>query len=131
MGCTRGTMIVPDPNVFGGPVLLMTPEDASAGPKTDPGMRKNTAPDYYSRFKEIPLLYDYPENSRALGLADMCKGIMNGRTFRANSQQQHHVLEILTSFTKSCQEKRYIELKTHYTRTPAMKHNPIKGILDD
>lgn len=75
-------------------------------------------------------MYDYNENSRALGLADMCKALVTGRDFRANYQQQHHVLEILTSFSKSCQERKYIELKTKYERTAAMEHNPMHGILD-
>ena len=33
---TKGSLVVPDPNTFGGPVLLLRPEDQSAGPKTDP-----------------------------------------------------------------------------------------------
>ena len=40
-------------------------------------------------------MYDYAENSRALGLADMCKALRTGRAFRANYRQQHHVLEIV------------------------------------
>ena len=127
---TKGSMVVPDPNTFGGPIFLMTPEDQAAAPKIDPGLIKKTAPDYYANYKEIPLMFDYAENSRALGLADMCKALVTGRDWRANYQQQHHVLEILTSFSKSCEEGRYIELKTKYNRTPAMEHNPIHGILE-
>ena len=76
-------------------------------------------------------MFDYAENSRALGLADMCKALRTGRGFRANVQQQHHVLEILTSFTKSCESGAFVPLKTHYKRTAPMQHNPIHGILDD
>ena len=43
---------------------------------------------------------------------------------------QRHVLEIMTSFTKSCEEKRYIPLESRYTPTEPMKNNPIHGILD-
>ena len=127
---TKGTMVVPDPNTFGGPIFLMTPEDQKAAPKIDPGLIKKTAPDYYANYKELPLMFDYAENSRGLGLADMCKAIRDGRDWRANYQQQHHVLEILTSFSKSCEEGKYIELKTKYNRTAPMEHNPIHGILD-
>ena len=128
---TKGSMVVPDPNCFGGPVLLHIPEDQAAAPAVDPALIKgNNRPDFYASFKEFPIMYDYAENSRALGLADMCKAIASGRDFRANYHQQHHVLEILTSFTKSCEEKRYIELKTKYERSAAMEHNPIHGILD-
>lgn len=127
---TRGSMVVPDPNTFGGPVLLFTPEDQAAAPAVDPGLLRHGVPDYYAAYKEIPLMYEYAENSRGLGLADMCKALVSGRDFRANYKQQHHVLEILTSFSKSCEEGRYIELETKYERSAAMEHNPIHGILD-
>lgn len=127
---TKGSLMVPDPNTFGGPVLLLRPEDAAAAPKTDPGLDRHGVPDFYQGWKEMPLLYDYPENSRGLGLADMCKALRTGRDHRANYQQQRHVLEIMTSFSKSCGEKAYIPLKTKYARTAPMKNNPMHGILD-
>lgn len=131
---TRGSMVVPDPNTFGGPVLLLLPEDQAAAqavaPAVDPGLLRHGVPDYYAAYKEIPIMYDYSENSRGLGLADMCKALVSGRDFRANYRQQHHVLEILTSFSKSCEEGRYVALKTKYERSAAMEHNPIHGILD-
>ena len=107
---SKGTLIVPDPNTFGGPVKLLRPEDGS--------------------LREIPLLFDYKENSRGLGLADMAKALQTGRDFRAGCEQTYHVLEILTSFEKSSNEKRYIPLETHFERVLPMKNNPMHGILD-
>ena len=107
----KGTLTVPDPNTFGGPVVLYRPEEGAA--------------------REVPLMAPYKENSRALGLSDMCKAIETGRPFRANSQQQHHVLEILTGFGKSSREGRALSLKTKYERTMPMKNNPMHGILDE
>ena len=97
---------------------------------SDPGLRTGNLP-AYAGYKEIPLLFDYNVNSRALGLSDMCKALRTGRDFRANCQQQYHVLEILTSFEKSSREGKFIPLTTHYTRTAPMKNNPMHGILDD
>ena len=128
---TKGSLVVPDPNTFGGPVLLLRPEDASAGPATDPGLDKKAAPEFYNGYKEIPLLYDYSENSRALGLADLCKALRIGREHRANYQQQRHVLEIMTSFSKSSEKGAMVELTSRYTRTAPMGNNPMHGILDD
>ena len=128
---TKGTICVPDPNTFGGPVLVYRPEDQVSGQAIDPGLMAHNAPQYCTGYKEVPLLFDYNENSRALGLSEMCKALRTGRDFRANYQQQHHVLEILTSFEKSSREGRYIPLKTHYTRTAPMQNNPMHGILDD
>lgn len=127
---TRGSLVVPDPNTFGGPVLMLRPEDQTAALKSDPGMLKKDVSNFYNGYKEIPLMYDYSDNSRALGLADMCKAIRENRDFRANYTQQLHVLEIMTSFEKSSKENKFIELTTKYQRTKAMENNPIHGILD-
>ena len=127
---TLGTIAVPDPNTFGGPILLLRPEDAAAQPSSDPGLLEHGLPNLYKGYKEIPLMFDYGVNSRALGLADMCKALRVGREHRANYKLQRHVLEIMTSFTKSCEEKRYIPLQTRYNPTEPMKNNPIHGILD-
>jgi hypothetical protein len=78
----------------------------------------------------MPLMFGYKENSRALGLADMCKAVKTGREIRANSDLQIHVLEILTSFSKSCEERKYIELTTRYNRAAPMKNLAMPGVLD-
>lgn len=127
---SKGSLMVPDPNTFGGPVLLLRPEDAAAAPKTDPGLMRHGVPDFYRGWKEVPLLYDYAENSRGLGLADMAKALRTGREHRANYQQQRHVLEIMTGFSKSSEAGAYIPMKTKYTRTAPMENNPMHGILD-
>ena len=127
---TKGTIVVPDPNTFGGPVLLLRPEDQAAAPKVDPALAGGAVPNFYSGYREMPLMFDYSENSRGLGLSDMCRAISTGRGFRADYQQQYHVLEIMGSFTKSCEKGEYIPLKTKYIRTAAMKNNPVHGILD-
>ena len=107
---TKGTLLVPDPNTFGGPIKLLRPEDGE--------------------YKEMPLLFDYKENSRGLGLADMAKALQTSRDYRANYRLTEHVLEILTSFEKSSEKGSYLPLVTHYERSIPMKNNPIHGILD-
>ena len=107
---SSGTLYVPDPNNFDGPIYLLRPEDGTK--------------------KEIPLLFDYSQNSRGLGLADMAKALSAGRPFRAGISQTLHVLEIMTAIEKSSQEGKYQKLQTSYRRGDAMKHNPVRGILD-
>lgn len=107
---SEGTLIVPDPNTFGGPIKLLRPEDGE--------------------YKEMPLMFDYSDNSRALGLADMAKSLQTGRGYRASYKLTSHVLEILTSFDKSSEQGKYITLETQYDREIPMKQNPLKGILD-
>ena len=107
---SEGTLIVPDPNTFGGEIKLLRPEEGE--------------------YRQMPLMFDYADNSRGLGLADMAKALRTGRDYRANCDLALHVLEILTSFEKSSDQGKYISLETKYDRGLAMKNNLIKGILD-
>ena len=107
---TQGTLFVPDPNYFGGPISLYTPEDKDV--------------------KEFPLLYDYKENSRGLGLADMANALLNGRAARADFRQTLHVLEILTAFEKSSDVQGRVELETQFKRCMSMKRSGMPGVID-
>ena len=108
---TEGTLIVPDPNCFGGPIKLLRPENGA--------------------MQEIPLVFDYKENSRALGLADMAKALKTGRVARANCNMTFHVLEIMEAFAQSGEEKRLIPIESRFEKTPQMPRAAIHGMLDD
>ena len=107
---SEGTLFVPDPNTFGGPVKLFRPEDGE--------------------IREIPLLYDYAENSRGLGLDDMAVAIRTGRNARCDYTQTFHVLDAMTGFERSAQSGEWVRMSTEYNRRPAMKKAVVKGILD-
>ena len=121
---TEGTLFCPDPNTFGGPVRLLRPEDNTARRQDE----LRFVP--WNGAKEVPLMFDYSVNSRALGLSDMCKALETGRDFRPNYRQQHHVLEILTGIARSAARNEYIPLRTKYERPEPMRHNPMHGVLD-
>ena len=106
---SKGTLRVPDPNCFGGPVVLHTPGKGD---------------------EEIPLAFDYPENSRALGLAEMAAALKAGRRPRASYKQTLHVLEVLTGFERAVKEGGYLELTTKYEREAPMPQGLPHGVLD-
>ena len=85
---SEGTLLVPDPNTFGGPVKIRKRDE--------------------KEFTEIPLSYGFSQNSRGLGVADMATAILNGKSFRANGQLAYHVLEAMHGFHVSS------ETSTHY-----------------
>lgn len=86
---SEGTLLVPDPNTFGGPVKI----------------RKRDEKD----FKEVPLAYGYSQNTRGLGVADMARAILEGGKYRANSKLAYHVLEAMHGFHDSSDSgKHYI-----------------------
>ena len=107
---SEGTIVVPDPNTFGGPVKLMR-----AGQK---------------EYQEIPLVFNYKDNSRALGLADMAKAIQTGRPWRANCMQQLHLVEVMNAFMKSSDSGDFVKIESPYTKSEPMKYTPLAGYLD-
>ncbi len=107
---SKGTLFVPDPNCFGGPITYFNGET--------------------KEIEEIPLAFDYEENSRALGLADMAKAIKTGRAPRASYKQTLHVLEVMEAFDKSSKEGRTVEIASPYCREMPMKADGEHGILD-
>jgi predicted dehydrogenase len=107
---SEGTLYVPDPNTFGGPVRLYRPED--------------------KEIREIPLLMDYPVNSRGLGLADMAKALTDGRPARAGWEQTYHVLEAMEGFETSSRAGQWVDMASRFERREPMARTLIKGEPD-
>lgn len=84
---TEGSLTVPDPNTFGGPVLLKRPDT--------------------KEWTEIPLAYGYSVNSRGLGVSDMADALNNSRPHRANGDLAMHVLDIMHGFHDSSRDGRH------------------------
>jgi predicted dehydrogenase len=72
---TAGSLLVPDPNTFGGPIQLL---------------RKNE-----KDWSGVPLAFGYAENSRGVGVADMADAIAKGRPHRAAGEVMYHVLDVM------------------------------------
>ena len=89
---SRGSLSVPDPNRFGGPVSILHA--------------------HTKHWKEIPLTHGYTDQSRSLGVADMAKAIKTGRLHRANGEMAYHVLDIMHSFHEASREGRHIEVES-------------------
>jgi len=104
---TLGTMIVPDPNTFGGPVLIKT--------KNSPN------------FMEMPLTHPYAENSRGLGVADMAQALEDGGKNRAHCSLTNHVLEIMCGFGISGDTNKFYKLKSTCKRPAPLPCDPIPG----
>lgn len=93
---TEGSLRLPDPNTFGGPVLVL-----KGGSK---------------EWREVPLSHGYTENSRGLGVADLAAALRAGVQPRASGAQALHVLEIMHGIHTSAAEARHIELASPYGR---------------
>ncbi|MDX2081623.1 MAG: Gfo/Idh/MocA family oxidoreductase [Terrimicrobiaceae bacterium] len=93
---TEGTLVLPDPNTFGGPIHLRRLGD--------------------SDWTEIPLTFGYADNSRGVGLADMISAIRTGREHRANGRIAYHVLDLMHSILDAGEAGQYVELASSMNR---------------
>ncbi len=84
----EGSLSVPDPNTFGGPVRLRKPG---------------------GEWQDVELTHEYPENSRGLGVADMAAAIAHNRTPRASGAMAMHVLEIMHAVHIAARDEVYVK----------------------
>ncbi len=99
-----GSLSVPDPNGFGGPVKLRR-----AG-NTD--------------WREIPLQLPEHPGGRGLGLADMAAALHTGRLHRANDAIALHCTDIMESIHESAEQGHRLDLSTTCERPEPM---PVAG----
>ena len=87
---TRGSLSVPDPNTFGGPVRVRR---AGAG-----------------EWSEAPLTHAYSESSRGIGAAEMAYALRLGRSQRASGALAYHVLDLMLAFGEASEQGSHIEI---------------------
>ncbi|MCC6320524.1 MAG: Gfo/Idh/MocA family oxidoreductase [Phycisphaerales bacterium] len=97
---TEGSMSLPDPNGFGGPVRLFKPGGQG--------------------WQDSPVTRSYGENWRALGLADMADAIATGRKHRASGELAMHVLDVMESIHDAATSGGTVELTTTCERPAAL-----------
>ncbi|GGH23653.1 dehydrogenase [Alsobacter metallidurans] len=96
---TKGSILVPDPNRFGGEVQV-----AKLG----------------GDFEAMPTTHGNAEGEyRSIGVADMAAAIQNNRPHRASGALALHALEAMEAFQTSSDEGRRVKLETIVER-PAM-----------
>jgi len=88
---TEGTLVVPDPNGFGGQPLLKRAADKD--------------------FQPVALTHGFADNARGVGVLDMAYAIRTGGTPRASGGLAMHVLEVMHAFTESSVSEKHIHLK--------------------
>ncbi len=93
---TEGTLSVPDPNSFGGPVCVHL-----SGKKD---------------WEEIPLTHGFAENYRGLGIADLAYAAVNKRPARASGTLALHVLEVMHAMLSAGASHKCINVKSRCER---------------
>jgi predicted dehydrogenase len=106
---TEGTLNVPDPNIFGGPVRV----------------RRAGA----DQFSEIPLSSS-DQVGRGIGVADMAYAIQTGRPLRASGALAYHVLDLMHAFHDSSENGQHVQVQSQVERPAPLPLGLMTGILD-
>ncbi|HEY0257131.1 MAG TPA: Gfo/Idh/MocA family oxidoreductase [Candidatus Methylacidiphilales bacterium] len=88
---TEGSLQCPDPNTFGGEVLLWTTKK--------------------KEWEKIPLTHS-DQTGRGLGIADLADALKKRRQHRMNGELGLHILEMMEAFPVSARSGRKIEIKS-------------------
>ncbi len=106
---TEGTLIVPDPNHFAGPVEYL---------------KKG------GQFENQPVTLPYADgNYRSLGVADLAHAIRSNRPHRANGDLALHVLEVMEAFQKASDTGSTVTLTTTTERPAPLSQSLVDGLL--
>jgi predicted dehydrogenase len=106
---TEGTLGVPDPNIFGGPVRL----------------RRAGAADW----SEIPLTHP-AEVNRGIGVADLAYGLLYDRPHRASGDLAYHVLDVMAALEEASEFGRHIQIESGVPRPAPLPMRLRPGELD-
>ncbi|HEX8324670.1 MAG TPA: Gfo/Idh/MocA family oxidoreductase [Tepidisphaeraceae bacterium] len=109
---TEGTLHVPDPNNFDGPVKVCRFEEG----------REDT-------FVEVPPAFP-TGYGRSVGLADMATALRTGRPHRCGGRQALVAMEVMQAFTDSSNSNQAIRPKTRYECPAPMATGLPFGTLD-
>jgi predicted dehydrogenase len=94
---TEASMLVPDPNWFGGEVKIARPRAEA--------------------WDNVPVTLPYADaNYRSLGVADMAYGILNDRPHRASGELALHVLEVMEAFATASRSGEIVKIRTRAER---------------
>ena len=105
-----GSLVVPDPNYFGGKVEFATASED---------------------WREVPTRGPYADgNYRVVGVADMAQAIRSGRPHRASGELAFHVLEVMEAFQTSSDAGRAVAISTRPERPAPLPPTLRVGELD-
>ncbi len=107
---SEGTLLLPDPNFFGGTVRL-----------------RRAGADAWS---EVPLSHGYAETSRGLGAADLARALRSGRRQRASGELAYHVLDIMQAALESAERGERVTLASAVERPAPLPLGLADGELD-
>ena len=95
LGGTEATLALPDPNTFGGPLLVRTPQD--------------------SDWRELPI--EGTQAGRGIGVVDMARALRSGAQHRASGELGMHVLDVMSAISRSAAEGSFQKVESETAKS--------------
>ena len=95
---TEGTIVIPDPNTFGGAITITRP------------LSRHFVPPEPVEQEVIDVAQEGVLAGRGVGLLDMVRAIADGRPHVATGEFGYHVLDTLLSIEEAAAERRFVEV---------------------
>ena len=106
---SEGSLSVPDPNMFGGDVMLRRWDE--------------------KEWAKVP--HTHSDNvGRGIGVADLAYAVRSGRPHRASGELAFHVLDLMQSFHEASAEGHHIQIQSTVTQPAALPTGLVAGTLD-
>ncbi len=106
----KGSLQVPDPNGFGGPVKINKPGDDG--------------------WQNVQLSHTYTDNMRSIGVADMAYAIKYNRKNRCSGELAYHVLDVMIALIESAEKREFINVESTVQQPAALPTGLNNGELD-
>ena len=113
---TEGTMVIPDPNFFGG-TLTVTERNGEPVEKS------------WDHPFNIPNFEETQANYRGAGLADMALAIADGRPHRCNDEFATHVVEVMTAILEAGETGTVLAMTTTCSRPDVLGPDEARALL--
>ena len=107
----NGSLQVPDPNTFGGPVKLSQVQQGS--------------------WHEEELVGPYTGNMRGIGAADLAYALVNGRPHRCHSDLAFHVLDVMQTLHEASAQEKSLTIASSCDRPAPLPLALTYGFLGD
>lgn len=94
---TEGTIVIPDPNTFGGPISITRPLSSQAEPRVQ---------------EVVDVAQEGVLSGRGVGLLDMARSIATGRPHVATGEFGFHVLDTLLSIEEAAEARDFVRVES-------------------
>ncbi len=124
---SKGSIVIPDPNMFGGPVSISKELGSEWNEYSveDMLLGKTNIVNHSGRSNEAPKQANY----RGIGLSEMIHAIENNKPHRCSGELAFHVLDIINTAIDAAKNNKEMEIKSTCTKPDVFLEKEISLLI--